>query len=526
VNLVGNAIKFTGRGKIHVNADREPGEGAEIRLHISVSDTGIGIPQEKQQLIFEPFSQADGSTTRRFGGTGLGLTISRQLVELMGGRMWLESEVGKGSTFHFTCAFEKGTEPVSREEDGNQLIPAGLNVLIVDNNPINHAVLGEMLTNWHMNPTMAASGPDALRALESARDAGRPFSIVLLDARLPDIDGFQIAERIRTNPGMANAVIMMLSIERQKADAVRCRELSINQILHKPISQSELLDAILSILGVRVAEKQLRATSPLAAEGPSTGSLNILLAEDNLVNQALAIRLLEKAGHRVTLAVTGREALEAWERQTAPGFDVVLMDIQMPDMDGMEATVAIRSREKNSGKHVPILAMTAHAMRGDKEKCFASGMDGYVSKPIHPAALFTEIDRCLSGREGSKKMGDQIEQSGDQLDRASLLERVEGDQELLVEMVHLFRQDAPNLLAALSDALERGDMAVLERTAHSLKGAAGNLSAKAVAAAAQQLEKDAKNKNAAAARKSLPEVQRAVQQLLPALAELCEAVTK
>jgi two-component system, sensor histidine kinase and response regulator len=526
VNLVGNSIKFTVGGNIHVNTDREPGGESEIRLRISVSDTGIGIPHEKQQVIFEPFSQADGSTTRRFGGTGLGLTISRQLVELMGGRMWLESEVGKGSAFYFTCAFEKGMESDSGEEKAAGLIPAGLNVLIVDNSPTNHLILGEMLANWRMNATMASSGSEAMSALEKARNSGRPFSIVLLDARMPDIDGLQILERIHGNPGMASAVIMMLSIERQKSDAARCRELGVDQILNKPISQSELLDAILSVLGLKVAGKQFVEMSSPAPANPSAHSLNILLAEDNLVNQKLAIRLLEKAGHRVTLANTGREAFEASERQEAPEFDVVLMDIQMPEMDGMEATAAIRGRERKSGKHVPILAMTAHAMRGDREKCLASGMDGYISKPIHPAALFAEIDRCLTRHEGSKEMVDQSGPSGEQVDRASLLERVEGDEELLVEMVNLFQQDAPNLLAAIRDSLQAGDMTVLERSAHSLKGAAGNLSAKAAAAAASQLEKDAKNKATAAAKTSFVEVERALKNLLPALAELCEAVTK
>jgi PAS domain S-box-containing protein len=526
VNLVGNSIKFTEKGTIHINAEREPDDGPEIRLHISVADSGIGIPEDKKQLIFEPFSQADGSMTRRFGGTGLGLTISRQLVELMGGRMWCESEVGKGSTFHFTCAFGKGNESSADIGERSRLIPAGLSVLVVDNNPTNHLIVGEMLTNWRMKPTVEDSGEAGMDALEKARSAGRPYSVVLLDAKMPGDEGFQILERIHQNRGMANAVIMMAPIERSKEDAARFRELGVKQILNKPVSQSDLLDAILSALGANAVEQQLMQAPPSRQAQPSGRSLRILLAEDNVVNQKLAIRLLEKAGHRVTLAGTGREAFTAWEHQTVPEFDIVLMDIQMPEMDGMEATAAIRALEKQSGKHVPILAMTAHAMRGDKERCFASGMDGYVSKPIHPATLFEEIERCLVVQEGSKTMTNEPVITSEQVDRASLLERVEGDQELLVEMVHLFQQDAPNLVAALKDALQRGDMNVLERSAHSLKGAAGNLSAKAVAAAALQLEKDAKNQNPAAASASLLEVERALKHLLPALAELCEGVAK
>jgi two-component system sensor histidine kinase/response regulator len=333
-------------------------------------------------------------------------------------------------------------------------------------------------------------------------------------------------QRIQEDPGLAGSVIMLLSVNRQVVDATRCRELGVKQCLTKPVGQSELLDAILLALGLTAAEERLIEASERTQKKTRGRPLNILLSEDNAVNQKLAIRLLEKAGHRVTLARTGREALTAWENAGTPGFDVVLMDIQMPDMDGMEATAAIRNLEKNSEKHVPILAMTAHAMRGDKERCLASGMDGYISKPIHPAEFFAEIERCVAGARGSNAMTENYQRPGEQIDRVSLLERVEGDQELLTEMIHLFQEDAPKLLTAMRDALQRGDMAVLERSAHSLKGAVGNLSAKAAGAAAQQLEKDAKNKDAKSAKESLVQVERAVEQLLPALAELCQGVTK
>ena len=525
VNLVGNAIKFTEAGTILVNTEVEASMGA-VRLHVSVSDTGIGIPPEKQKIIFESFAQADGSTTRRFGGTGLGLTISRQLVELMGGHMWLESEVGKGSTFHFTCDFQEGTATASEAERiAGQTLP-GLNVLVVDNKAVNREIFAEMLTNWRMIPTVADSGADALDLLEGAKNAGRAFPIVLLDARMPKVDGFQVFQRIRSKPGLAGAVIMLLSGNRRLAEPERCRQLGVKHSLTKPVGQSEILDAILVALGLGAAEERLIGASIPVPEKRTGRPLNILLSEDNPVNQKLAIRLLEKAGHRVTLAATGREALAAWEHSGTPGFDVVLMDIQMPEMDGMEATAAIRSREKNSGGHVPILAMTAHAMRGDKERCLASGMDGYISKPIRPSDLFAEIERCLGAPEGSNAMTENTQEPGEQIDRASLLERVEGDQELLAEMIHLFQEDVPNLLTAMRDALQRGDMAVLERSAHSLKGAAGNLSAKAAAAAALQLEKDAKNNDLEAAQGSLVEVERAVKHLFPVLAELCHGVTK
>jgi two-component system sensor histidine kinase/response regulator len=526
VNLVGNAIKFTEGGCISVNAERDPSSDSEVLLHISVSDTGIGIPYPKQQLIFEPFSQADGSTTRRFGGTGLGLTISRQLVELMGGRMWLESDVGTGSTFHFTCCFDQGRASSSHEEKNAALIPSGLDVLVVDNNPKNHTILGEMLTSWRMNPTMVESGPAALDALETAHRASRPFSIVLLDALMPGIGGLQIMEKIHAKPEIAPAVIMMVPFERQLADADRCRELGVKCTLHKPVSQSELLDAILTVLGVNVAEKQLIGPSAPPRETPRGCPLNILLSEDNPVNQTLAIRLLENAGYRVTLASTGLQALAAWGGAGEPGFDVLLMDIQMPEMDGMEATAEIRKREQETGRHVPIVAMTAHAMRGDKERCLAGGMDGYVSKPIHPRELFAEIDRCLAASGRSNTVNEHSQDSAELIDHASLLERVEGDQELLAEIIHLFQEDAPRLVDAMRGALERGDLAVLERSAHSLKGAASNLSAKPAAAAALQLETDAKNKNTESAKASLEHVEREVKRLLLALAELCQEVPK
>jgi CheY-like chemotaxis protein len=306
----------------------------------------------------------------------------------------------------------------------------------------------------------------------------------------------------------------------------QCRQLGVKQYLTKPVGQSEVLDAILLALGQNVVEEQLIEASIPVPGKPKGQPLNVLLSEDNVVNQKLAIRLLEKAGHRVTLAGTGREALAAWENAGIPGFDVVLMDIQMPEMDGMEATAAIRQREKNSGKHIPILAMTAHAMRGDKERCIASGMDGYISKPIHPDGLFAEIERCLTRTERSNTMAENSQEPGELIDRVSLLERMEGDQELLTEIIHLFQEDAPNLLTAMRDALQRADMAVLERSAHSLKGAVSNLSAKVTAAAASRLENDARNKDAESAKESLVELERAVKNLLPMLADLCQGVTK
>jgi two-component system, sensor histidine kinase and response regulator len=526
VNLVGNAIKFTEAGNVIVDAELEKPSGESVDLHIRVSDTGIGIPQEKQQVIFESFAQVDGSTTRRFGGTGLGLTISRQLVELMGGRVWVESEMGKGSTFHFTITFQHGTAKVSNQEQiAGQALP-GLDVLVADDNTINRNILAEMLTNWRMRPILAEDGAGALRAMESARAAGHPFPVVLLDAKMPGIDGFVVAERIQKGPTLAGSVILMLSADRHLIDAGRCHDLGVNAFLTKPIGQSELLDAILSVLGVSVAEERLIEVSAPVQQKPKGRRLNILLAEDNPVNQKLAVRLLEKAGHRVIVAGTGKEALAKWEKAGSPAFDVILMDIQMPEMDGMEATAAIRADEKSSGRHIPIIAMTAHAMRGDKEKYLEGGMDGYVSKPVHPPGLFAEIERCLAGTKESTTIAANTQGPSDHLDRGSLLERVEGDHELLVEMIHLFLEDAPRLLAAMRTALQEGNMSVLERSAHSMKGAAGNLSAIITVAAAARLEKNAKEGDTESSKASLATLEGAVERLLPGLAELCQGVSK
>jgi CheY-like chemotaxis protein/HPt (histidine-containing phosphotransfer) domain-containing protein len=336
-------------------------------------------------------------------------------------------------------------------------------------------------------------------------------------------------ERIRSNPSVAGSVILMLSAERNTEDATRRRDLDVGVFLTKPIGQSELLDAILSVLGVRAVEERLFETLAPVKEQSKGVSLNILLAEDNHVNQKVATRLLEKAGHHVVLAGTGKQALDSWASAGSPGFDVVLMDIQMPEMDGMEATAAIREREKPLGKHIPIIAMTAHAMRGDKERCLAGGMDGYISKPVHRLGLLAEIERCLSKTTGRSPVTtharDEVQNQTELVDRAALLERVEGDQELLAEMINLFVEEAPSQLAAMRDALQSSDMPTLERAAHSMKGAASNLSAHIAVAASSELEKNAKNGDKESSQASLSRLEAAVKSLLPALVDLGHGVS-
>jgi two-component system, sensor histidine kinase and response regulator len=363
-------------------------------LHFSITDTGVGVPLEKQEKVFAAFTQADGSTTRKFGGTGLGLTISTRLVQLMGGRIWVESKTGQGSTFHFTTVFQlaKGQAPQVLRSEPNVL--QHLPVLVVDDNATKRHILEEMLAHWGMAPTSVAGARSALLAMEQARASGRPFPLVLLDGHMPEVDGFTLAQQIKGSAEFCRATIMMLTSDRQLGDAARCREMGIAVHLVKPIAQSELLDAILLALGGRREVLETATEVTVASVPADQRKLRVLLAEDNAVNQTLAVRLLERLGHVVVVAHNGREAVEELEKWNYE-FDVVLMDVQMPEMDGFEATAAIRARDQARGAHTPIVAMTAHAMKGDRERCLEAGMDGYVSKPIRIALLMEEIGKHL-----------------------------------------------------------------------------------------------------------------------------------
>ena len=393
VNLVGNAVKFTDSGEVVLSVETQARSEHEILLHFTVSDTGIGIPQDKQTEIFEAFKQADGSLSRKYGGTGLGLTISARLVEKMNGKIWVESEVGKGSRFHFTAQFKLQTAPVRKSRMANPEILRGLPVLVVDDNATNRKILEKLLSAWKMVPTLAGGAHDALAALNEAFQKNQLHPIILLDAQMPEIDGFSLARRIKQNPEWSSATIMMLTSDGQRDDAARCRELGLAAYLIKPIRRGELLQAILAVLGSLSSNTEAPAQVASRFLNESRFRLNILLAEDNAVNQVFAARLLEKQGHIVTVASTGTEVLFALHHRA---FDLVLMDIQMPEMDGYEATAKIRELEKSSGAHIPIIAMTAHAMKGDRERCLAHGMDDYISKPIQAKVLFAMLEKHAS----------------------------------------------------------------------------------------------------------------------------------
>jgi two-component system sensor histidine kinase/response regulator len=404
VNLVGNAIKFTERGEILVTAKVESEGGEQVGVHFTVKDTGVGIPAEKQGKVFEAFSQADGSMARRYGGTGLGLTICVRLVEMMGGRIWVESEVGNGSAFQFVITLGVQSESTARKLAVPPERLRNLHALIVDDNSTNRRVLQGMLSRWGMRPTAVDSGKTALQAMEIAKSTGHPFPLILLDGQMPEMDGFTLAENIQNDPELAGATIMMLTSAGHLGDAERCRKLGIAGYLVKPVRQSELLDAICHLLGGE-KEKESVALVTRRSLNDAKKSARILLAEDNAVNRTLAIRLLEKRGYMVTVAANGREALAALEKED---FDTILMDIQMPEMDGFEATVKIREKEKSTGKHVPIIAMTAHALKGDEERCIEAGMDGYVSKPIRTSELYAALERTVKKEAGSDPENEEV----------------------------------------------------------------------------------------------------------------------
>jgi signal transduction histidine kinase/CheY-like chemotaxis protein len=523
VNLAGNAIKFTERGEVVVTVEAEGATRDAVTLHVAVRDTGVGIPVEKQRVVFEAFSQADSSMSRRFGGTGLGLAISVQLVTLMGGRMWVESEPGKGSTFHFTAVF------APQQGEPRRWAPEtlrGLPVLVVDDNETNRRILVEMLSGWGMRPVAADTGAAALVALQSAMRSGRPFPVVLLDGMMPGMDGYTLAERIREQPYGADVALMMLSSAGRAERAEQSAKARIARSLTKPVKQSVLLDAIMETLDVGVEPAE---GAPAAAEGTGEGvhALRILLAEDGVVNQKVAVSLLERRGHSVHVVNNGSEALAALD---GDGFDLVLMDVQMPEMDGFETTARIRERERESGDHLPIVAMTAHAMKGDRERCLEAGMDDYLSKPIRADELYATVERVAGGGEATNATHIEearVTQSGDGvegaaggapvLDWAEALERIGGSEETLRDLAGVFLAESPRMMAEIRAAIDAEDASVLRRTAHTLKGSAALFAAEPTVSTALRLERMGESADLAEAEEAWVRLQAEVARLNEAL---------
>jgi two-component system sensor histidine kinase/response regulator len=401
MNIVGNAIKFTERGEVSLSVVSEPPGVDGVELQVSASDTGIGIAADKLAAIFSPFEQADGSTTRRFGGTGLGLTISSRLVALMGGRIWVESEPGKGSTFHFVVRMNTRPDLEPRRPVGDPIY-AGARVLVVDDHPKTTEILAELLRVVGALPSIATSALEGLEALVSSAHRGEPFAVALIDATMPGIDGLALASQIRGVPEIAGIALAMMTPAGSPDESDRSRGLGLVACLTKPVRKSELEAALCrsfspSRLAGDVPKVDPRAGGIAAMGGPSsTGRLRVLLVEDHVVNQKVATRMLEGLGHSVVVAGDGRKALEILDRCE---FDVVLMDVQMPEMDGFEATAAVRSSEMGTARHIPIVALTAHAMKGDRDRCLASGFDAYIAKPIHRADLIEALEAVRNGLE-------------------------------------------------------------------------------------------------------------------------------
>jgi two-component system sensor histidine kinase/response regulator len=509
MNLVGNGIKFTESGEIVVSAELQGSSEKFAELHFTVRDTGIGIASEKQRLIFAAFTQADASTTRKYGGTGLGLTIVQRLVSMMGGDLQVESELGRGSTFHFNVRLgfpEKSFVPPVAAEPSTL---RNLRVLIVDDNETNRVILAEIFKQWGMAPCSAASANEALDALRRGNSAGKPFQLAVIDAQMPETDGFMLAQQIKRHGEFPELTMIMLSSVSLPEDAEKRREAGIAAVLTKPAQPSELLNMILVAKG----RSSLRAAQDHEPATPTTSGrrLRILLAEDNDVNRRLATKLLEKHGHFVIAASNGREALALLEQGP---IDLILMDAQMPEMDGLEAMRIIREKEKHSGGHIPIISVTARAMKGDRENCLQAGADDYVSKPLQPSELFSAIERrCPDVRESSSG----LEIFGEIADASKMLERCQGDCQLLAEIIDLFQGSSEALLQDIATALKRGDTAGLASAAHTLKGAIGNFTATGAYLAAEKLEHDARHNDLSAARANFSQLEAAVQQLRMAL---------
>ena len=486
INLVGNAVKFTEEGEVEVGITVEEALPDAVGLRLWVRDTGVGIAPEKQAGIFDSFSQVDSSTSRRFGGSGLGLAISQQLVELMGGRIWVESEEGKGSTFYCTVRLGLGT-PETKRADLVSL--RGLKVLVVDDHATNRRILEEILKSWEMEVEIVESGSAAIAALEaatqaSASSAESPFDLVLMDLMMPEMDGLETVATIRENAAFAQVPVLLLSSADRTGYSARSRSLGIARSLIKPIKQSDLLEAIgVALEAAPSVETHALGDEPVVAEGR-----RILLAEDGVINQQVAVRLLEERGHSVVVVDNGRAAVEQVAAQASassaePPFDVVLMDVQMPEMDGIEATAAIRRAEAQTGGHVPIIAMTAHAMKGDRDRFLAAGMDGYVAKPVRPHELYAAVEGSGPNAEAGLPAPVDVSFEWD-----AALENVGGDEAMLRELAEMFFAECPKLMQQIREHIASADSPELRRAAHTLKGSAHVFGAAAAAEAAHRLE--------------------------------------
>ncbi len=522
VNLVGNAIKFTEKGEVALKVQLEREEGNRATLHFVVSDTGIGVAPDKIQSIFESFAQADTSTTREYGGTGLGLTISKRLIELMGGKVWIESVLGVGSHFHFTIQLDRSdAKPAGVAVMASPEMLAGVRVLVIDDNRTNRRILEGLLRGWGMEPTVVSGPEDALAVLDGCREPSHSFRLIVTDMHMPKMDGFGLVEKMKERGLPASATIMMLSSAGHRGDSARCQELGIAAYLLKPMRTAELREAIARLLGPKdqiPASAMITRDSLREERGPDQ-CLDILLAEDNVVNQKLAVRLLEKRGHNVTVAGNGREALAALAHRA---YDLVLMDVQMPELGGIEATKILREQEKLTGGHQIIVAMTALVMKDDRERCLAAGMDGYLTKPIRQQELDEALDRCIGKRSRSPKPISPIDLGEGPINAGELLERLDGDRVFLAELTDLFRTDYPHQIRAIREGIEQNDALGVKRASHALKGALSNLAASQASVMAANLERFGASGNLAPAKIALGDLEKEIIKTVESLDLLCQ----
>ncbi len=506
INLVGNAIKFTEKGEIAIHVSLEEKDRTLAAIRFEIIDTGIGIPNDRMDQLFKPFSQLDSSSTRTFRGTGLGLTISKQLSEMMGGRIGVESQEGKGSKFWFTAVFEKQLERSSKRE----ILPGDMRnkyILIVDDNATNRHVLREQLKSWGCRFNEASSGEEALRKMRQGIDDHRPFDLAILDMQMPGMDGETLGQKIKQDSDLKNTILVLMTSIGKRGDAKRLEKIGFVGYLTKPVKQSQLYDCLVTVSRLQnetALEQPMSIFTRHTICEKQQRTARILLAEDNITNQKVALSTLIKFGYSADVVKNGKEAVEALKKIP---YDIVLMDCQMPGMDGYEATDKIRKWEKKlkdgsadcsdsnlestaGSKRVPIIAMTAHALKGDRKKCLNAGMDDYIAKPIHPKKLCDVIEKWLNEPEGTveAKIVHDSSPKDDIFDKNSFLDRLLGDEDLAKEIIKGFIEDSLRQIDIIKEALDNGKPDVIHRQAHSLKGAAANMSATALKELAYQIE--------------------------------------
>ncbi len=528
LNLLENAIKFTREGEIDLKVTLSSKTSDSAILKFEVKDSGIGIPEDRQAFIFDCFTQADSTTTRKYGGTGLGLAICRQLVDLMGGEIGVESELEKGSTFYFIVEFGLVTAADEEEDASEFALLKDETALIVDDNETSRGILEGMLKSWSMYPVLAKSGYEALKILENKREAGERFWVAVIDAHMPKIDGFELAERIRDDYEALQIPVIMLIAAGLKGDIEQCKKLKVSGYLTKPISQPEMFKAVQTILTGQTEVREEPDPFTKTVRTSNQRRLKILAAEDNQVNQDLVSQIVSKLGHQATVVKSGQEALETLE-STAPGtFDLILMDVQMPEMDGFEATAAIRTYEQKTGTHTPIIGVTAYALKGDRERCIEAGMDGYIGKPVQISELHKTIEETMRQTHQSEDPNctdDNPKGEAGVFDFEAAMTQVDGDEELLLDITAVFLETCQDQLTELQEALNAGDGEALSRAAHSMKGSVGNFGAKSAFDICLKLETMGRNDDLADAWNVYSELEGQIRQLSTELEGLLEKET-